>query len=99
MRKDERVIKDMKDVDFSVQDILSIILKTIKEPKHKYTIECIDMFNTIYLLQERIDKAIEYIKEHKENEYRNGRDDEMYLELNEKELGELLEILGDKENE
>ena len=43
--------------------------------------------------KEVIDKAIEYIDKHKENEYRNGRNDEIYLELNEKELKEFLEIL------
>ena len=85
MRRDERVINDMKDINFSVQDILNIILKTIKEPKHKYTIECIDMFNTIYILQQRIDKAIEYIKHIDDWDIKDFvRED-------------ILEILGDKE--
>ena len=45
-------------------------------------------------LKEQIHKAIEYIKEHKEHEYRNGNDNEYYLELNENKMNELLEILG-----
>lgn len=44
-----------------------------------------------------IKEVREYIAHYVDNEYRNGRDDELYLELNEKELKELLEIL-DKEN-
>lgn len=83
MRRDERVINDMKDVDFKVQDILNIILKTIKEPKHRYTIETIDLFNTIYILYQRIDKAIEYCKSN------------MFVDS--QFIYELLEILGDKE--
>lgn len=50
-------------------------------------------------LKEDKKKAIEYIKEHKEHEYRNGNDNEYYLELNENKMKELLEILGGKENE
>lgn len=47
----------------------------------------------------RNEDAIEYIKTHKTNEYRNGRDDEYYLELNEDELQELLNILNGGKNE
>ena len=48
-------------------------------------------------LKEQKKQAIEYIKEHKEHEYRNGNDNEYYLELNENKMNELLEILGEKE--
>lgn len=45
------------------------------------------------------DKAIEYINNNKEHEYRNGNDNEFYLELNEKEMNNLLDILkGDIKN-
>ena len=44
-------------------------------------------------LKEVIEEVREYIKAHIEPEYRNGRDNEFYLELNQKELNELLQIL------
>ena len=44
-------------------------------------------------LQKKIDKVIDYIEENKEHEYRNGNLDEYYLELNEKEMTKLLDIL------
>lgn len=43
--------------------------------------------------KEVINKAIKYIEENKQHEYRNGNLDEYYLELNEKEMTELLDIL------
>ena len=46
-----------------------------------------------------INKAIKYIEENKQHEYRNGNLDEYYLELNEKEMTELLDILKEVEHE
>lgn len=43
--------------------------------------------------KEVISKALKYIEENKQHEYRNGNLDEYYLELNEKEMTELLDIL------
>ena len=47
--------------------------------------------------KEVINKAIKYIEENKQHEYRNGNLDEYYLELNEKEMTELLDILKEVE--
>ena len=49
--------------------------------------------------KEVINKAIKYIEENKQHEYRNGNLDEYYLELNEKEMTELLDILKEVEHE
>ena len=49
--------------------------------------------------KEVINKAIKYIEENKQHEYRNGNLDEYYLELNEKEMTELLNILKEVEHE
>ena len=63
-------------------------------------VEKLNHYKTLYnVLKDRNDKAIEYIDKHKENEYRNGRNDEIYLELNEKELKEFLKILKGESNE
>ena len=43
--------------------------------------------------KEVINKAIKYIEENKQHEYRNGNLNEYYLELNEKEMTKLLNIL------
>lgn len=63
------------------------------------------LFNLIANLQEKnqkykevINKAIKYIEENKQHEYRNGNLDEYYLELNEKEMTELLDILKEVED-
>ena len=48
-------------------------------------------------LQIRIINAILYIENNKEHEYRNGNDNEFYLELNENKMNELLEILRGEE--
>lgn len=45
------------------------------------------------LYKEVIEGVRECIKKHIRPEYRNGRDNEFYLELNQKELNELLQIL------
>lgn len=52
-----------------------------------------DIVNENKKLKKQIDEAIEYISHYIDNEYRNGRDDELYLELNHNELKELLDIL------
>lgn len=49
--------------------------------------------------KEVINKAIKYIEENKQHEYRNGNLDEYYLELNEKEMTELLDVLKEVEHE
>lgn len=54
-------------------------------------LECLEKENKKY--KEVINKAIKYIEENKQHEYRNGNLDEYYLELNEKEMTELLDIL------
>lgn len=43
--------------------------------------------------KEVINKAIKYIEENKQHEYRNGNFNEYYLELNEKGMTKLLDIL------
>ena len=48
--------------------------------------------------KEVINKAIKYIEENKQHEYRNGNFNEYYLELNEKEMAELLDILKEVEH-
>lgn len=48
--------------------------------------------------KEAFNKAIKYIEENKQHEYRNGNLDEYYLELNEKEMTELLDILKEAED-
>lgn len=51
------------------------------------------------LYKEVIEEVKQCIKKHIRPEYRNGRDNEFYLELNQKELKELLQILDKvKEN-
>ena len=49
--------------------------------------------------KEVINKAIKYIEENKQHEYRNRNLDEYYLELNEKEMTEFLDILKEVEHE
>lgn len=49
--------------------------------------------------KEVINKAIKYIEENKQHEYRNGNFNEYYLELNEKEMTELLDILKEVEHD
>lgn len=49
--------------------------------------------------KEVINKAIKYIEENKHHEYRNGNLDEYYLELNEKEMTEFLDILKEVEHD
>ena len=49
--------------------------------------------------KEVINKAIKYIEENKQHEYRNGNLDEYYLELNEKEMTEFLDILKEVEHD
>ena len=65
-----------------------------------------ELYNLIHKLLEEnqkykevINKAIDYIEENKQHEYRNGNLDEYYLELNEKEMTELLDILKKVEHE
>ena len=70
-------------LDFNATDILAI--ETLLDENKRY--------------KEVINKAIKYIEENKEHEYRNGNLDEYYLELNEKEMTELLDILKEVEHE
>lgn len=73
----------------------------VYEPKHSS-----ELYNLINKLlkenqkyKEVINKAIKYIEENKQHEYRNGNFNECYLELNEKEMTELLDILKEVEHE
>ena len=70
-----------------------IYIKQLQQENQKLKIQISAREEVANKYKEVIDKAIEYIDKHKENEYRNGRNDEIYLELNEKELKEFLEIL------
>ena len=70
-------------LDFNATDISAI--EILLEENQKY--------------KEVINKAIKYIEENKQHEYRNGNLDEYYLELNEKEMTELLDILKEVEHE
>lgn len=49
--------------------------------------------------KEVINKAIKYIEENKQHEYRNGNLNEYYLELNEEKMTKLLDILNEVEHE
>lgn len=78
----------------------SINLQMIAEQnvvyRNKYSpilTEEIDLYNAVIKYKEVINKAINYIEENKQHEYRNGNFNEYYLELNEKEMTELLDIL------
>ena len=73
----------------------------VYEPKHSS-----ELYNLINKLlkenqkyKEVINKAIKYIEENKQHEYRNGNFNECYLELNEKEMTELLDIIKEVEHE
>lgn len=73
-------------------------------PKFEMELECImnkleDLEKENQKYKEVINKAIKYIEENKQHEYRNGNLDEYYLELNEKEMTELLDILKEVEHE
>lgn len=73
-------------------------------PKFEMELECImnkleDLETKNKKYKEVINKAIKYIEENKQHEYRNGNLDEYYLELNEKEMTELLNILKEVEHE
>ena len=70
-------------LDFNATDISAIEILLEENKKYK----------------EVINKAIKYIEENKQHEYRNGNLDEYYLELNEKEMTELLDILKEVEHE
>lgn len=82
--------------------------KTIYCPNSNKCLETKNMpyyQNRIMLLEENqkyqevINKAIKYIEENKQHEYRNGNFNEYYLELNEKKMTELLDILKEVEHE
>ena len=97
MNKEEIEEIETLEIDFKDTDELELALE-VSSKKAIYLID--DLIKHLFELQQEnkkykevIDKAIEYIDKHKENEYRNGRNDEIYLELNEKELKEFLEIL------
>ena len=70
-------------LDFNATDISAIEILLDENKKYK----------------EVINKAIKYIEENKQHEYRNGNFNEYYLELNEKEMTELLDILKEVEHE
>ena len=107
--------KDKIEVNMNVYDIPILVealeeankeIERLKELCDKYEEEHNTTFETWQkdikenkLLHSIIKEVREYIAHYVDNEYRNGRDDELYLELNEKELKELLEILDKVEEE
>lgn len=70
-------------LDFNATDISAIEILLDENKKYK----------------EVINKVIKYIEENKQHEYRNGNFNEYYLELNEKGMTELLDILKEVEHE
>lgn len=69
--------------------------------KNKYSpilTEEIDLYNAVIKYKEVINKAIKYIEENKQHEYRNGNFNEYYLELNEEKMTKLLDILYEVED-
>ena len=61
--------------------------------KHYLEKENEDLISENKKYKKVINKAIDYIEENKQHEYRNGNFNEYYLELNEKGMTELLDIL------
>lgn len=73
--------------------------------KKRELIECLSNLRTTYFSlkeqnqkqKEVFNKIRKFIEENKRHEYRNGRINEYYLELNEKKLNELLNLLKEVE--
>lgn len=54
-----------------------------------------DLINKLEKAESKLNKIKEYVKENIRLEYRNGRNNEFYLELNENKLNELLKIINE----
>ena len=76
---------DDYDMTYNQTEMIYYLIKNLEQENKKY--------------KEVINKAIKYIEENKQHEYRNGNFNEYYLELNEKEMTELLDILKEVEHE
>lgn len=73
------------------------MLLAIKELSKRDYQEKLELKEKTRKQKEAIDKAINFIEKNKSQEYRNGNLNEYYLELNEKEMTKLLEILKEVE--
>lgn len=73
------------------------MLLAIKELSKRDYQEQLELKEKTRKQKEAIDKAINFIEKNKSQEYRNGNLNEYYLELNEKEMTKLLEILKEVE--
>ena len=69
------------------------MLLAIKELSKRDYQEKLELKEKTRKQKEVIDKEINFIEKNKSHEYRNGNLNEYYLELNEKEMTKLLEIL------
>lgn len=85
----------MSDYKNNILYLLNDNVKLIENPNDILS----DLLSENKKYKEVINKAIKYIEENKQHEYRNGNLDEYYLELNEKEMTELLDILKEVEHE
>ena len=93
--------EDIKSIDNNLNSIIEEFIELRIKDKDlalsQYIIQKQQKENKKY--KEVINKAIKYIEENKQHEYRNGNFNEYYLELNEKEMTELLDILKEVEHE
>ena len=71
--------------NFTIKQVIDIVDKNI-EMENKFDCSKVDLMHTIIVQNEKIDKAIEYIKNYLPN-----------YDFDHSNLEELLEILGDKE--
>ena len=79
----------MSDYKNDILYLLNDNVKLIENPNDILS----DLLSENKKYKEVINKAIKYIEENKQHEYRNGNSNEYYLELNEKEMTGLLDIL------
>lgn len=85
----------MSDYKNNILYLLNDNVKLIENPNDILS----DLLSENKKYKEVINKAIKYIEENKQHEYRNGNLNEYYLELNEKEMMEFLDILKEVEHE
>ena len=85
----------MSDYKNNILYLLNDNVKVIENPNDILS----DLLSENKKYKEVINKAIKYIEENKQHEYRNGNLNEYYLELNEKEMMEFLDILKEVEHE
>ena len=104
MNEEERIKKfDEEQLELLLNNLQDIDKFTgFKDGAFKYELgkyQANLLVNCINKYKEVINKAIKYIEENKQHEYRNGNSNEYYLELNEKEMTELLDILKEVEHD